>query len=315
MRVAVAGGTGFVGGAIAQELLRRGHDVIVLSHRARAGGTLPEGEALPEGANLLSYDVADPFAPPLPAGLDALVIALAFTGYPMENPRRGETFMKLDAGGTERLVAAARQARVGRLLYLSGAGAAPDAARHWFRAKWRAESAVRQSGIPYTILRPTWLYGPRDDALNRFLRLGRLLPIVPMPGAGRQLLAPVFIDDLARLAADCLAQEVAQERVFEVGGPETLTMNEIVRRALLADGRARPIAHAPAWLMKLVAWPLQFLPRPPLTPDAVDFVNQPATVDTGPLLAAMPRRLTPLDEGLATYLGTRARQGLGAPGR
>ncbi len=300
MRIAVAGGTGFVGGAIAGELLRRGHEVLVLSHRPQARGTQPEG------ARFLLYDVAHPGDTPLPDGLQALVIAIAFRGYPMENPRRGETFMDLDARGTERLVAAAREARVERLLYVSGAGAAPDAPRGWFRAKWRAETAVREAGIAFTILRPTWLYGPRDAALNRFVRLGRLLPVVPMPGDGRQLLAPVFIDDLACLAADCLAADVARDKTFELGGPETLSLNEIVRRALRVDGHPRPIAHAPAGLMKLVAWPLQFLPRPPLTPGAVDFVNQPATVDSGPLLAALPRRLTPLDEGLATYLGPAA---------
>ena len=61
----------------------------------------------------------------------------------MESPRRGQTFMAVDAAGTEHLVAAARKSGVGRLVYLSGAGAAPDATRHWFRAKWRAEEAVR----------------------------------------------------------------------------------------------------------------------------------------------------------------------------
>jgi NADH dehydrogenase len=284
MDVLVAGGTGFVGGAIAAELAARGHRVTVLSHEP--SGTRRE---LPRA--------------------DALGIAIAFHGYPMENPRRGETFMDVDAGGTERLVEGAREAGIGRLLYISGAGAAPDAPRHWFRAKWRAEEAVRGSGIPFTILRPTWLYGPRDAALNRFVRLGRSLPFVPMPGPGTEPLAPMFIDDLARLAADVLtdpqAREIARDRTFEVGGPETLTLNEIVRRAMAADNRRRPILHAPAGLMKLLAWPLQFLPRPPLTPDAVDFVNQPAQVDPGPLLAALPRRLTPLDEGLATYLGRR----------
>ena len=306
MHVAIAGGTGFVGGAIVDELLRRGAQVTVLSHR-------PEPLlALPAGASYHRLDVAgDVTALPgevaLPDALDALVIALAFKGYPMENPRRGETFMARDAGGTERLVALARTAGVGRLLYVSGAGAAADAREAWFRAKWRAETAVRGSGLPFTILRPTWLYGPGDGALNRFVRLGRRLPVVPMPGDGRQPLAPVFIADLARLAADCLVEEAALGRTFEVGGPEVLSLDQIVHAALRSDGHDRPIAHAPAALMKLVAWPLQFLPRPPLTPDAIDFVNQPATVDSAPLLEALPRRLTPLGEGLATYLGQAAR--------
>ena len=299
MQIAVAGGTGFVGGGIASELQRRGDGVVILSHRPeRARGSIPAGQ------EVRMADIADvgSLASAL-AGVDSLVIALAFRGYPMENPRRGETFEAVDAAGTERLVKAAVAAGVSSVVYISGAGAARDAPRHWFRAKWRAEEAVRASGLRWTIIRPTWLYGPRDAALNRFLGFARYLPFVPVTGNGRQLLAPVFIGDLAALVGDSLTEPAAANQVFEIGGPDAMTMNDVIRTALRVSGRRRPLLHAPAGLLKLAAWPLQFLPRPPLTPDAVDFVNQPATVDTGPLLAAMPRRLTPLAEGLATYLG------------
>jgi uncharacterized protein YbjT (DUF2867 family) len=297
--IAVAGASGFVGGAIAAELDRRGRSIVALTRTA--SGSHPD---LPETWRTVVFDVTRD-GQPLPTGLAGMVIAVTFRGYPMENPRRRETFAEVDAGGTERLVAAAQAAGVGRLVYISGAGAAPDAPRHWFRAKWRSEEAVRGSGIPWTIIRPTWLYGPGDAALNRFLTLGRWLPFVPMPGDGRSRVAPVYIGDLAVLVADALDSAQAIDQVFELGGPQTLTLDEVVRHALAADGRRRPILHAPAGLMKLAAWPLQYLPRPPLTPDAIDFVNQPAVVDPGPLLARLPRRLTPLDEGLATYLGRR----------
>ena len=297
--VAVAGGSGFVGGGIALELHRRGHRVVVLSHRGESarGG-------LPDAVEIREADVADPatLAPAL-QGVDSLVIALAFKNLPMESPRRGQTFELVDAQGTERLVAAAGEAGVGRVVYISGAGAAPDAERHWYRAKWRAEEAVRSSGLEWTIVRPTWIYGPRDVALNRFLGFARRLPFVPMTNLGRQRLAPVFIDDVGRLVADSLVDGAAVGQVFELGGPEALSMREIIGRALGAAGIRRPILPGPAPLLKLAALPLQLLPTPPLTPDAVDFINQPAVVDTQPLLARMPRRLTPLDEGLATYLG------------
>ena len=301
LTVGVAGGTGFVGGAIAAEVRRRGHRVVVLTHRGdEARGPLPDdvelrrvdvttGEGLPDAV----------------AGMDALVVALAFRNSPIEAPRRGQTFMAVDAAGTERLAAAAWSAGVGRLVYLSGAGAAPDA-RHWFRAKWRAETAVRESGIPFTIIRPTWIYGPRDVSLNRFLGFARLLQAVPMTNLGRQQLAPVFIDDIARLAADGLLDPAAANQVFEVGGPETLSMREIIRRALRIAGIRRPIGPGPAPLIKLAALPLVLLPQPPLTPDGVDFINAPATVALGPLLDRMPRALTPLDAGLATYLAPSA---------
>jgi NADH dehydrogenase len=305
LTVGVAGGTGFVGGAIAAELHRRGHRVIVLSHRGEvARGQLPDEVEM----RLADAAVGDGL-PEAVEGLDALVIAVAFQNSPIEAPRRGRTFEAVDAAGTERLVAAARRRGVRRLVYLSGAGAAPDAKRHWFRAKWRAETAVRESGLAATILRPTWVYGPRDVSLNRFVGFGRRLGIVPLPSLGRQQLAPVFVDDVARLAADSLVAEAAVGRTFELGGPETLSMREVVSRALRVARLRRPIVPAPAPLIKLAVAPLAFLPVPPLTPAAIDFVNQPATVDLEPLLSAMPRRLTTLEEGLATYLSPN-----GAPG-
>jgi uncharacterized protein YbjT (DUF2867 family) len=296
--VAVAGGTGLVGGAIARELAARGHKVVVLTRRPpstggpfeyrRADATRPDGLA----AAL--------------AGVEALVISLAFRNSPIEAPRRGQTFELVDAAGTETLVAAAREAGIRRLVYISGAGAAPDAAKHWFRAKWRAEEAIRGSGITYTILRPSWIYGPGDHSLNRFVGFSRWLPFIPQIGNGRQLLAPVFVGDVGALVADALATQAADNVALDVGGPETMTMDEIVRTALRVLGRRRPILHAPVALMKALTAPLTVLPSPPMTPSAIDFIVQSAQVDIGPLREKLPRRLTPLAEALATYMDPSA---------
>lgn len=296
--IAVAGGTGFVGGGIALELHRRGHRVVVLSHEDDRQST-----PLPDAVDVRRADVTtgEGLAEAL-RDADSVVIALAFENSPIEAPRRHQTFMEVDAGGTERVVAAAVTAGVGRVAYVSGAGAAPDS-RHWFRAKWRAEQAVRGSGMTWTIVRPTWIYGARDVALNRFLGFARQLMAVPMTNLGRQQLAPVFIDDVGRLIADALVDPAAEDRVFELGGPEALSMREIIATALRVADLRRPIVPGPTPLIKLGSVPLSWFRTPLLTPDAVDFINQPAVVDIDPLLEQMPRRLTPLAEGLASYLG------------
>ncbi len=278
--VAVAGGTGFVGGAIAAELRRRGDRVVVLSHTGEdARGPLPDDVEIRRADARTSDGLVDGLR-----GADALVIALAFPNSPMESPARHRTFAEVDAGGTEHLVAAARRAGIGRIVYLSGAGAAPDAERHWFRAKWRAEEAIRGSGMTWTILRPTWLYGPRDVSLNRFVGFARRLPAVPMTSFGNQLLAPAWVGDAAALAADALTDPAAEGQVLELGGPDTLPMREIIAAALRVAGLRRPILPGPALLLKLGSLPLTLLPAPPLTPDAVDFINQPATADIGLLI-------------------------------
>jgi len=298
LTVAVAGGTGFVGGAIATELHRRGHAVRVLSHHGEsARGGLSDAIDV----RMADVQTGDGLVEAL-RGADALAIALAFKNSPIEAPRKHQTFVEVDAAGTERLIAAAREAGVRRVVYLSGAGAAPDAKRHWFRAKWRAEEAVRSSGLTWTIIRPTWIFGPRDVSLNRFVGFARRLFMVPMTNTGSQLLAPVFVDDAANLAADSVVADAAANQVFELGGPETMRMRDIIRTALRVAGLRRPIVPGPTPLIKLAAIPLSWLPTPILTPDAVDFINQPAVVDLEPLLERMPRRLTPLEEGLLTYL-------------
>jgi uncharacterized protein YbjT (DUF2867 family) len=297
--VAVAGGTGFVGGSIARELARRGHRVIALAHR-------PVGRPTPG----LEYRVADVTRPEtLPAalaGADTLSISLAFPNSPIEAPRRGRTFERVDAAGTEALVAAALTAGVRRIVYISGAGAAPDARYHWFRAKWRAEEAVRGSGLAYTIIRPSWIYGPGDKSLNRFIGFTRFLPFVPQIGNGLQLVAPLFVDDIGALVADALETPAAENATFEAGGPQTLAMDEVIREALRVLRRRRPILHVPVALMKAATAPLTLLPSPPMTPSAIDFIVQSAQVDTAELHAKMPTRLTPLREALERYLAPRS---------
>ena len=297
--VAVAGGSGFVGRSIVRELAARGSSVIVLSHRPPIATT----------DRLIEFrqgDINEPDGLPAAlAGVEILVICLGFRNSPIEAPRRGQTFERIDAGGTEALVTAAKTVGISRLVYISGAGAAPDAPHHWFRAKWRAEEAVRGSGIVYTIFRPSWIYGRGDRSLNRFLGFARWLPFVPQIGNGRQLLAPVFVDDMGALVADALVTPAANNATLEVGGPETLTMDDVIRAALRVQGRRRMILHAPAGLMKLLTRPLTLLPSPPMTPDAIDFIVQSAPVDTGPLTAALPRHLTPLADALGKYLAPR----------
>jgi NADH dehydrogenase len=303
--VAVAGGTGFVGGAIARELAARGYRVVVLTHRRPPQGGKAEGDPAPP----FEYRQADATRPDslaaALAGIDTLAISLAFRNSPIEAPRRGQTFERVDAAGTEALVAAAKTAGVRRLVYISGAGAAADAPKHWFRAKWRAEEAVRGAGIVYTILRPSWVYGPGDHSLNRFLGMSRWLPFVPQIGNGRQRLTPVFVADMGSLVADSLETPAAENATLEVGGPETMTMDQVIRTALRVLHRRRPILHAPVVLMKVLTAPLTLLPSPPMTPAAIDFVVGSAPVDTGPLHERLPRRLLPLEEALGTYLGTR----------
>jgi uncharacterized protein YbjT (DUF2867 family) len=298
--ILVAGGTGFVGGGIVRELARRGKPVAVLTRNAAKAATrFPYIE--------VEYREGDVTSPASLAaavqGAEVVIGCVQFPNSPIENRRRGHTFEETDAAGTERLVEASKAAGVQRYIYLSGAGAAADAKYHWFRAKWRAETAVKDSGITYVIFRPSWVYGPEDHSLNRFLTMSRYLPFVPIIGVGgRQRLQPVFIDDVSWAVAEAVDNRAADNKVFEIGGPEVLTMKEIIRTGLEVLDRRRFFLPVPKLLMKAQAALLQFLPGPPLTPDAVDFITMDALADSSELVETLGLRLTPLREGLATYL-------------
>lgn len=298
--ILATGGTGLVGAGVVRELARRGKPVAVLGRDAAKITARFPGLAV----EARQGDVRDPES--LRGafdGITAVINCVQFPNSPIENKRKGWTFEQIDYRGTVHQVAAAKEAGVRRFVYASGAGAAPDASKHWFVWKWRAEQAVRASGIPHVIVRPTWVYGPEDVSLNRFLGFARRLPFVPMFGSGKQAMQPIFVDDLGRILADAVDREAATDQTFEAGGPDRLSMNEVIRTALDVAGRRRPILHQPVVLGKLLATFLQLLPGPPLTPDAIDFITHEAVADNTALESAFGGlTLTPFRDGLATYL-------------
>lgn len=293
MKVLVAGGTGLLGSAAADFVASAGHDVSVLSR------SQPRSSQF----GWVAGDVTKPatLAPAL-EGMDALIDAVQFPNAPMEDPARGYTFERIDLGGTKALIDAAKVAGVGLFIGLSGVGAAPDARYHWLRYKYQEEEYVAASGVSYVMFRPSWVYGPRDVSLNRFLGFARFLPFVPVVGDGKTRIAPLFIDDLGRHIAAALSLPAAHGQVFEIGGPEDLTMDEIVRTALEVEAKRRFLLHQPVALMKLVASVAQHLPGRPLTPGAIDFITMDGLADTARLRATFGLPLTALREGLSTYL-------------
>jgi NADH dehydrogenase len=302
----VVGGTGFIGSAVVRELRDRDQEVAVLSRSAgKVASAFPGLGVTAIEADLRNHSSLVEAL----KGSRGVVVAIAFDNYPMEDPAKGRTFEEVDRKGTEAVAAAAREAGVEQIIYLSGSGAAPDGRHHWLVAKWRAEEAVRGSGIAFTILRPSWVYGPGDDSLNRMLKFGRFLPFIPVIGDGsQQMLQPIFIEDIARAVADSLEKPQARDQVFEVGGPDVLSMDEIVKTALDVSEKRRLIMHQPKWLVKLAAGAVKLLPGRPLTPDGVEFVTMPATVDIAALRSLLGITPRPLRDGLETYLVPGRRQ-------
>lgn len=299
MKVVVAGGTGFLGRHISRALMDDGHEVTVLTRTPDKVSKIPELE----GANAAGADVLEPRTlTGVLADAQGVVGAVQFPNHPVEVPRKGLTYDRFDRQGTENLLAEAKPAGIERYVYVSGAGADPASDKTWYRAKGRAEEAIERSGIAYSILRPSWAYGPEDRALNRLAAISRFSPVVPRLGVSPQRVQPVFVDDIALAVRRIFESPDAEGRVFEIGGPGVLTMDEIIRTMLEVLGRRRLVVPIPTVLAKLGTAPLILLPAPPMTPRGIEFAVQDGLVDTTDLEKVLDVHPIPLAEGLARYM-------------
>jgi NADH dehydrogenase len=195
--ILVSGGTGFVGSAIAAELLKRGESVAVLGRDAAKARNAFAGSVEAREADVTRPETLQAAT----AGIDTVVNAVQFPTSPIEVPRKGWTFEQVDYQGTVNQVDAAKAAGVRRFVYVSGVGAAENAEKHWFRFKWLAEEYLRNSGLEWAILRPTWVFGPRDHALNRLVGFTNFLPFLPLFGDGRQPMKTLFVYYLVRVVS------------------------------------------------------------------------------------------------------------------
>lgn len=300
MKILVAGGTGFLGRYITRALLDGGHSVTVLNRDPdRAAGI-----AQLEGAERVRGDVTDPDSlKGVLDGIDAAVAAVTFPNFPMEIPRRGLTFDNYDRRGTENLLRAAIDAGTGHFVYISGAGADAGSDRTGYRAKGRAEESVRSSGLQWAIVRPSWAYGPEDRALNTFVTIARFSPVIPRLGLRPQLIQPVSVEDVGRTVAAIFARDDAWGRVYEIGGPDVLTMHEVIRTMLDVIGARRLVMPVPKPLVKLGVAPFVVLPQPPMTPSGVEFAVQDAVVDNTEAEKTLEVQPIDLRAGLVRYLG------------
>jgi len=299
--VALAGGSGFIGRAIARRILASGETrVRVLTRNpeeARAQLDLPRVE-------FIRADIGQPASlKDALRGATTIVDAIQFDGYPVENPRRGLTFERIDYGGAVALIDAAKQAGVQQFIYISGAAADENSTHPGFRAKGRAERAIRESGLTYTIFRPSLVYGPEDRVVNGLARAIRFAPVFGVPGSGRQKVQPVLVDNVAA----CVTLAVSgrgRNGTYEIGGPDLMSFDEMMRIIMDASGHRRPLFHIPEGIMRAAGGLLEKLPKPLLSRDAVTFVTADNACDIKPLIDEFGINLTPARVGMA-YLARK----------
>jgi NADH dehydrogenase len=299
MRIVVTGGTGFIGREVVGRLLQTLGDSIAVTTR-------DPGRFDPWGGRVerLQAFAGDPLSLGKAfTGADVVVHAIQFPNHPVEDPARGRSYLEVDGAGTKVAATVAKKVGVRRFVYLSGAGAGQGRPEPWFRAKDMAEAAIRESGMEHALVRPSWIYGAGDRSMNRFVAFVRWLPVVPVIGDGRTPVDPIYVKDVARCVAEAARRADAVDKAFDLGGPERLTMDEIIRTVQKVLGRRRLLLHHPAPLMKLLVMPMALLPEPLLSPGAIDFILQRVDLDPKPAMEYFGFPFRTLEDGLRDYLG------------
>lgn len=307
MKVLVTGASGFVGREVVRQLRAQGHEVRALVRTPISAGA--GALARTEGVELCFGDILDAAAVRSAAsgveGLIHLVGIIREYGV--------QTFENMHVRATEHVVQAAQHAGVKRIVQVSALGTRPGAPSRYHRTKWQAEECVRQSGLSWTIFRPSLIYGPGDQFINLFERISRCTPVLFLVGRRESRFQPVFIEIVGRCVAGALTRAEAVGQVLDVCGPERLTLEQMLRTLMEVLGRRRwlvPMPSGPAWVMAALlekAFPAVLRRPAPLNRDQLLMLQEDNVGDPGPFEQMFGLRQPAFREGLATWLGPAAR--------
>jgi len=252
MKVFVTGAAGYVGAAVVAELVKRGHEAVCL---VRDGRMKRLQKAVPEKdfASRVRAVPGDLLRPETYraalAGADAVI---HLVGIIREKPSAGVTFERIHTEGTRLLIEACREAGFPaagkRFVHMSALGARPGASTDYFRTKWAAEELVRASGMPYVIFRPSVIAGEDSEFLEMLEDLAKL-PLTPVIGDGKYRLQPVALSTVADIFVKALTHPQANTS-WDVGGPEQIAFNDMLRAVGAALGRRVRLVHVPLGLVK-----------------------------------------------------------------
>ena len=262
--VTVFGGSGFLGRNVIRALARRDYRIRVAVRRPELAGHLQPigkvGQIHAVQANLR-----------YPASVEAAMrdsdVAINLVGILAEGG--AQSFDAVQAKGPE-AIAKATAAVGGRMVHVSAIGADENSASGYGRSKAAGEKAVLATLPSATILRPSLMFGPEDQFTNRFAALARISPALPLIGGGMTRMQPVYVGDVATAVADAVDGKTRPGATYELGGPEVLTMREIIEAILAITDRKRALIPLPFSLARFQANFLQFAPGAfKLTPDQV----------------------------------------------
>jgi NADH dehydrogenase len=299
--ILITGATGLVGRYLVAELVETGLPVRVLVP-PRRGRRLPHTH-LPQGVEITAGNLNN--AEDLHRAMQGVHTVFHLASAQWWGTRRD--LERIDVQGTQNIIAAARSARIGRLYYLSQLGAEPASAYTLLRVKGQVEAVVRNSGLPYTILRCGVIFGPEDRFVNGVAMLLRTNPVFFLqPGKGESLLHPLYVQDLVKALHNSLESIDLVDATIEIGGGEYVTYNEMIRTVMrVSDAKRMIIPIAPYTLRMMTRIMNQIVPRWPMTPQWFDILASNRTAQLGNLYNYCGVRPVRFEDTLVTYMPKR----------
>jgi uncharacterized protein YbjT (DUF2867 family) len=299
-RVFLTGGAGFVGRSIIDSLGERPMRVLVRNGRDASALAAPNIE-------IVEGDVTKPETlRGLMNECEAVIHLVAII-----SEEGDATFDAVIRQGTVNVVREAQRAGIARLVHMSALGTRNDPRFGYYEAKWQAEQAIEQSEIPWTIFRPSLIFGPGDEFITTLARLAKAAPVIPVVGDGTSAFQPVAVHDVAAAYARALADPSTACQIYELGGGRTYTYEEMIGVIAGQLGRTKPKIHVPIALMKLIVTlsrPLPSMLRPPVTQEQLKMLAIDNTTDrsaTGKLIGQDPLSL---EDGIGYIGGSTSRR-------
>jgi len=199
--------------------------------------------------------------------------------------KKTEKYVETNTAATERLISAARAENVQRVIFMSQNGADSRSRFPFLHSKGVAQDSIKTSGLRWTVLRPSVIFGPEDQFVNVLGRLIRLTPrIFPLPGGGKARFQPIAVDDVARVVRLTLEKKETVHQSYDLGGAVPLTLREMTERILTAMGTTRKLVPVSVKVLRpIVALAQRLLPNPPVTSSLLDLLALDNTVSNNAL--------------------------------
>lgn len=266
MKIFVTGGSGFVGEEILRQLLHDGHAIRVLARNPKS----PRARiaASRHGVELFPGDILN--VESLKAGVRDYDVIIHLVGIISEVS--ANTFENIHARGTQNVILAAQSAGVKRFIHMSALGTRSNATSRYHQSKWAAEESLRQSGLDYTIFRPSIIYGADDHFVNLFAEIARFSPVLPVMGDGKSRMQPVAVADVAACFVGAITEPKSIGQSYDLCGHDIRSFNEILDAILEVMGKKRAKLHLPMGLARFQASLLEIIfplfgKAPPLSRD------------------------------------------------